>query len=119
MLLKSLVDKLLKEKKKPMKWLAEAMGKTFDGLKKSLLNHSIKYSDIVLMAEILEVSPAIFFASEIRPQKDPLLVTDDKETHENYLSLNRSLDDCKELNRQLKDQLKDKELIISLISKTK
>jgi len=119
MLLKSLVDKLLKEKKKPMKWLAEAMGKTFDGLKKSLLNQSIKYSDMVLMAEILEVSPAIFFASEIRPQKETLPVTPDKDTHENYFFLKSSLDDCKELNRQLKDQLKDKEMIISLISKNK
>lgn len=117
MSLKNIVDGILKEKSRPMSWLADEMGKTFDGLKLSLVKGSIKYNDIIEMAKTLEVPPAVFFQTETvyadYHNGGPVLA----ETKENYGDLKGNLKNCKEMLAALKDQLKDKEMIISLLSK--
>ena len=117
MSLKNIVDGILKEKSRPMSWLADEMGKTFDGLKLSLVKGSIKYNDIIEMAKTLEVSPAVFFQTETfyadYHNGESILA----ETKENYGDLKGNLKNCKEMLAALKDQLKDKEMIISLLNK--
>lgn len=115
--LKSIIDEILKKKKRPFSWLADQMGMTFDGFKLSLNNRSIKYRDIVLMTKILEVSPMVFFsgptaaAAELpgKSANDPINLE--------HGELKQALKSCKELNAALKDQIKDKDKIIALISK--
>src|SRR5687768_11708999 len=103
--LKSIVDGILKEKSRPMSWLADEMGKTFDGLKLSLIKGSIKYNDIIEMAKVLEVSPAVFFRTEnvyadFNNGESALA-----ETRENYGDLKGNLKNCKEMLAALKNQL--------------
>jgi len=117
MVLKSIVDELLKEKGRSLTWLSTEMEKTFDGLKLSLTRGSIKYNDIITMAKVLEVTPATFFQSEVAPytrKASQSLVGDQKEE---YSDLKSSLKNCKEMLTTLKDQIKDKDKIISLLSK--
>ncbi|HMI00971.1 MAG TPA: hypothetical protein VK541_00735 [Pedobacter sp.] len=117
MSLKNIVDGILKEKNRPMSWLADEMGKTFDGLKLSLVKGSIKYNDIIEMAKRLEVPPAVFFRTEHAygdyNNGDSVLA----EAKENYGDLKGNLKNCKEMLAALKDQLKDKETIISLLNR--
>ena len=51
MYLKETVARLLKNKNRSLSWLALEMGKSFDGLKLSLVKGSIKYLDIILNGE--------------------------------------------------------------------
>lgn len=119
MSLKTIVDELLKEKNRPMSWLAEEMNKTFDGLKLSLIKGSIKYNDIIEMARILEVAPAFFFGKEnsgydaVKGWKQVPL----SEPKENYIAAKTSLRDQREVIALLKEQIKDKDMIISLLTK--
>ena len=122
--LKSVVDEILKEKNRPMSWLADEMGKTFDGLKLSLVRGSIKYNDLIVMARVLEVSTDVFFPEEVNPyssRKNPNFLSEPKEE---YQSSKNDLKNCKEMMATLRDQIgtlrdqiKDKEKIISLLSK--
>ncbi|NRF38478.1 hypothetical protein [Pedobacter foliorum] len=117
MALKSIVDELLKEEGRSMTWLSVEMGKTFDGLKLSLTRGSIKYNDIIAMAKVLEVPPATFFQTEVTPYNNKTaqsLVGDQKGE---YADLKNNLKNCKEMLTTLKDQIKDKDKIISLLSK--
>lgn len=118
MTLKTIVDGLLKEKNRPLSWLAEEMSKTFDGLKLSLIKGSIKYNDLIEMARILEVSPSIFFQTGLDAyavtNTDPQLLSESKE---NYSDTKAGLKSCKEMLAVLKEQIKDKETIISLLSR--
>ena len=117
MLLKSVVDGILKEKSRPMRWLAGEMGKTFDGLKLSLVNGSIKYNDILIMAKILDVPASVFFPEREKSsleQKEPNFLGDLKPEDK---SIRNELKNCREMLSTLKDQLKDKDKIISLLSK--
>jgi hypothetical protein len=115
MLLKDIVDGLLKAENRPLSWLAGEMNMTFDGLKLSLLKGSLKYNDLKRMAVILKVQPEQFFrAADDQPGKFTMgeeLVT--------YTSLRNELASCKELVDALKSQLKDKEKIIGLLSGSK
>ncbi|WP_316790154.1 hypothetical protein [Pedobacter frigoris] len=117
MFLKNVVDGILKEKNRPMSWLADEMDKTFDGLKLGLVRGSIKYNDLIAMAMILKVSPSVFFESEPAPYKNQKGNETLADTKEEYNDLKSSLKNCKEMLSALKDQLKDKEKIISLLSK--
>lgn len=118
MSLKIMVDGLLKERNRPMSWLAEEMSKTFDGLKLSLIKGSIKYNDLIEMAKILEVSPSVFF--QITPSTynaksaTPHVLSESKE---NYSDVKANLKNCREMLATLKEQIKDKEMIISLLSR--
>ncbi|MBB2150135.1 hypothetical protein [Pedobacter gandavensis] len=114
--LKSIIDEILKKKKRPFSWLADQMGMTFDGFKLSLNNRSIKYRDIVLMTNILEVSPMVFFSRPTAAAELPGKSANDRVTLEQG-ELKQALKSCKELNAALKDQIKDKDKIIALISK--
>ena len=117
MALKRIVDELLKEKGRSMTWLAQEMDKTFDGLKLSLTRGSIKYNDIIALSKVLEVPPAIFFQSPVIPYATKItesLVADQKAE---YADLKSNLKNCKEMLTALKDQIKDKDKIISLLSK--
>lgn len=115
MYLKNIVDEILKDKARSLSWLAVQMGKTFDGLKLSLVKESLKYKDLSEMARILEVSPNTFFQSELPPYtrvnseniQDAKTALDEKGNAKTY----------KDLVAALRDQLKDKEKIISLMSK--
>jgi lambda repressor-like predicted transcriptional regulator len=114
--LKVVVDGLLREKNRSMSWLADEMGKTFDGLKLSLVRGSIKYNDIIEMAKILEVPPAFFFpAASLYKEnsRSGLLISEPKAE---YSESKNNLKNCKEMLAALKDQLKDKEMIISLLN---
>jgi lambda repressor-like predicted transcriptional regulator len=114
MSLKSIVEEILKEQGRPLTWLAEKVGKTADGLRLGLMNKSVKYKDLLLMAEALNVSPCNFFKA------DETLVSTKKSTlAELSVEYGDSLKNCKELNAALKDQLKDKERIISLLNEAK
>ena len=117
MVLKSVVDEQLKKKGRSMTWLAAEMGKTFDGLKLSLTRGSIKYNDIITLSKVLEVPPATFFQSTAIPYSSKItesLVGDQKGE---YSDLKNNLKNCKEMLTALKDQIKDKDKIISLLSK--
>lgn len=120
MQLKEIVDDLLKQRNRSLSWLAQQIGKTFDGLKLSLLKESVKYSDVKRIAEVLNVSPGSLF-----PEHDEQLQEDNytdkgnilEEENFQYGSLRKELVACKELTGTLKDQLKDKEKIIELLNK--
>ncbi|WP_288881356.1 hypothetical protein [Pedobacter panaciterrae] len=117
MVLKRIVDELLKEKSRSMTWLAEKMDKTFDGLKLSLTRGSIKYNDIITLSKVLDVPPATFFQTTVIPYSNKSvesLVSDQKAE---YTDLKSNLKNCKEMLAALKDQIKDKDKIISLLSK--
>lgn len=117
MKLKIVIDGILKKKKRPFSWLADQMERTFDGCKLSLINGSIKHSDITLMAKILEVSPIVFFSdTEAITAELPGKSVSDRVTAEHY-ELKQALKSCKELNAALKDQIKDKDKIIALMNK--
>lgn len=117
MSLKKTVDKILREKNRSLSWLAHSIGKTFDGLRLGLLNESVKYKDIVAMARILEVSPAFFFETGVKdPNAEENLLAEPKSE---YGELKANLKTCKDLIATLKDQVKDKERIISLLKKDK
>lgn len=117
MFLKNVVDGILKEKNRPMSWLADEMNKTFDGLKLSLVRGSIKYNDLISMSRILEVPPSIFFESQPTPYKNPGQIESIADAKGEYNDLKSNLKNCREMLSTLKDQLKDKERIISLLSK--
>ncbi|PYF75825.1 hypothetical protein [Pedobacter nutrimenti] len=114
MTLKTTVDEILKKKNRSLSWLAVEMDKTFDGLKLSLVKGSIKYNDIVSMSAILNVSPNVFFEQDKAAVKEG---TGPGESETEYASLKNDLRNCRELSAALKDQLKDKEKIIGLLTK--
>jgi len=116
--LKAKVSVLLKERNRTMSWLAKEMDRTFDGLKGSLVNGSIKYVDLVKLLDILSVSPQVLF-------EDPTYSQDSKKTRTlladnagEYLAIKRDLANCTEIVAGLKSQIKDKEKIISLMHKS-
>ncbi len=115
MYLKNIVDEILAEKTRSLSWLAVQMGKTFDGLKLSLVKESLKYKDLSEMAKILEVSPNTFFQSKFPTyiSNNAENIADSKADYEEKLNVKA----YKELVAALKDQLKDKEKIIALMSK--
>nr|WP_068890175.1 hypothetical protein [Pedobacter panaciterrae] len=115
--LKSIVDEILTENGRSMTWLSQEMGKTFDGLKLSLVRESIKYKDIITLSKVLNVPPATFFQTIAIPYNNELtesLVGDQKGE---YTDLKNNLKNCKQMLTALKDQIKDKDKIISLLSK--
>lgn len=114
MSLKSILDGILKEKHRSLSWLAQSMGKTFDGLRLGLINESIKYKDMLLMAEILEIPPSKFFIEN--PEG---LISSHSMVSETTVEYGDNLKSCRELTATLKDQLKDKERIIALLSEGK
>lgn len=117
MALKATIDKILKERNRSLSWLAHGIGKTFDGLRLGLLNESVKYKDIILIAEKLEVSPCVLFDEEkgYQIQNNTIPV----EAGPEYGDLRANLKTCKELISTLKDQVKDKERIINLMKEDK
>ncbi|MDR6782048.1 hypothetical protein ABIE26_001463 [Pedobacter africanus] len=118
MALKATIDKILKDKNRSLSWLAHGIGKTFDGLRLGLLNESVKYKDILLIAEKLEISPCVLFNEGKGYQqnhKDNMLA----EPVSEYGDLKANLRTCKELISTLKDQVKDKERIINLMQDEK
>lgn len=108
--LKDIVDKILKNQNRSLSWLALEMDKTFDGLKLSLIKGSLKFTDLKKMAEILKVSPVVFFEGEIVSEN---LVAEDRV---GYYSLKMELEACRELTTSLKGQVADKEKIIGFLS---
>ncbi|MFA4869008.1 MAG: hypothetical protein WC623_12455 [Pedobacter sp.] len=114
MSLKAIVEGILKGQGRSLTWLAEKVGKTVDGLRLGLMNKSVKYKDLLLMAEVLNVSPCNFFKTE-----DTSATVQKNILAEPPIEYGDALKNCKELNAALKDQLKDKERIISLLSEVK
>lgn len=63
--LRKIVEDLLKEKKLTRAWLASKVKMKPDGLRLALTVGSLKFNQIVLMSDALQVSPTLFFpASE-------------------------------------------------------
>ncbi len=118
MQLKQIIDELLKERNRSLSWLAQNTGKTFDGLKLSLIKESLKYSDVIKIAKVLDVSVCKLFAEHtLKPADDRFLNNLEEENVTYSTAIQKELEACKELNITLKNQLKDKELIIQLLSK--
>ncbi len=111
---KAIIEGILKEQGRSLTWLANKTNKTVDGLRLGLMNQSVKYKDLVLIAETLNVSPCTFFT--IRETS-----TNGKQNvlAEPTVEYGDHLKNCRELNAALKDQLKDKERIISLLNEAK
>jgi len=102
MTVKDIVDDLLKKEKRSASWLSKEMGMTPDGLRLGLLKESIKYSSIVQLCGILGVKAGVLFG------EGEVLRTaiDDKQGN-----------DDRQLVRLLKEQVRDKQLIIDLLIK--
>ncbi|ADY53384.1 hypothetical protein Pedsa_2845 [Pseudopedobacter saltans DSM 12145] len=117
MKLKDIVDELLRERERSLSWLAQQVGKTFDGFRLSLIKESIKYTDLRRMAEVLEVPPSVLFISDIKylKKKEDLKILEDQETSYTRLSADEEMQ--KEFIESLKNQIKDKNRIIELLSK--
>ncbi|MBE9600866.1 hypothetical protein [Pedobacter sp. MC2016-24] len=115
--LKQTVDAILKSKSRSLRWLATEMDKTPDGLKLSLVRHSIKYIDIISMSAILDVPISKFFEPEPASEQDQekALLAAEQKTED--IDLKNSLKAYRELISTLKDQIKDKDRIIKLLDK--
>lgn len=103
--LKNIVDQYLQEKNRSLSWLAAEMGKTFDGLKLSLVKGSLKYNDIITLLKLLDIKPGVLFGLPDPPAKVKTETPEDK--------------NCKEMVAALKSQLKDKDQIIALLMNRK
>jgi hypothetical protein len=125
MSLKETVDKILKERKLSKTWLATKVGMKLDGLRYALTKHSLKFDEIFMMAQALELPVSTFF-----PEQKHLYNTSDENnlasdsSNPAYLSNNQKIElkklrdqvvKLKEDNANLKDQLKDKAHIIALL----
>lgn len=117
MFLKSVVDKILIEQNRSLSWLAGEMGKTFDGLRLSLIRGSIKYIDIQKMAKVLNVPVARFFVHPDEFNVETSLILNDVQESYGISSYNKELQNCQEMVSALKSQIKDKDKIITLLSK--
>jgi len=115
--LKQTVDAILKSKSRSLRWLAAEMDKTPDGLKLSLIRHSIKYIDIISMSTILEVPISRFFEIEPDADKHENKSGSPLEQKSEDIDLKSNLKTCRELIATLKDQIRDKDKIISLLDK--
>ena len=113
-MLKEIVYKLLKDDGRPLGWLATEMNMTPDGLKLSLSNESMKYTSLKAMGEILGVGPEFFFSGTAAGVPANVM----NEELATYTHLKRELAACKELIEALKSQIRDKDRIIELLSKS-
>ncbi|RZK76703.1 MAG: hypothetical protein EOO92_14200, partial [Pedobacter sp.] len=64
MKLKEKVDKLLKEQNLTKTWLANKVGMKLDGLRYSLNNHSLKFDEVFMMAEALQIPLSELFPEQ-------------------------------------------------------
>ncbi len=116
MFLKLVVDGILTEQNRSLSWLAAEMGKTFDGLRLSLIRGSIKYIDIQKMAKILNVPIVRLFTDPTDfNEESRLIINEPAETY--HTKYGTELKNCQEMVAALKSQLKDKDKIITLLSK--
>jgi len=116
MKLKDIVDDLLKERERSLSWLAQQVGKTFDGFRLSLIKESVKYTDLKKIAEVLEISPNVLFGIGVKYT----LENGEFKTEEfgqKYTISNSQVEMYKQLTESLKNQLKDKDKIIELLTK--
>jgi hypothetical protein len=108
-MVKDIVAELLKKEKRSASWLSEKMDMTPDGLRLSLVNETIKYSSVVRLCGILGVKASLLFGED-----EVLRVAlDDKQGE--IASIPRN--DERQLVKLLKEQVKDKQLIIDLLVK--
>jgi len=105
---KDIVAELLKKDKRSASWLSEKMGMTPDGLRLSLVNETIKYSSVVRLCGILGVRASLLFGEEER-------LTSELVKHDEIASIPRN--DERTIIKLLKEQIKDKQLIIDLLIK--
>jgi len=114
MQLRTIVERILRERNHNLSWLALQMGKTFDGLRLGLIKGSVKYNDLILMAEKLGVTPGELFPMTEAEEIGKMSLA---EQQIQYRSMQSELQSCKEMASVLKEQLKDKELIIELLNR--
>jgi hypothetical protein len=118
---KDIVAELLKKEKRSASWLSEKMGMTPDGLRLSLVNETIKYSNVVRLCGILGVRASLLFGEEERLTSE--LVKHDEigfsaeasRAREGLGTIPRN--DERTIIKLLKEQIKDKQLIIDLLIK--
>lgn len=120
--LKAAVDAVLEKDNRSLNWLATQMDRTFDGLKLSLVKGTIKYTDILKMADILKVPAADFFpqqgtVTQIQSGKRNIQANNSTvaEPEGGYHSSRELL--LLEQIELLKNQIRDKERIIDLMSR--
>lgn len=117
MFLKSVVDGILIEQNRSLSWLATEMGKTFDGLRLSLIRGSIKYTDLQKMAEVLNEPVVRFFTPPFEYRVAGKMVLNEPAEEYRVSPHGKELRNCREMVETLKSQLKDKDKIITLLSK--
>lgn len=115
--LKQVVDGVLAEQNRSLSWLASEMGKTFDGLRLSLIKGSIKYIDIQKMAKVLNIPVVRLFTepAEFGATATNMILNEPAEAYR--INNKLALQNCQEMVDALKSQLKDKDKIITLLSK--
>ena len=109
MILKETVADLLKKEKRSASWLSKEIGMSVDGFRLSLEKESIKYSSIVQLCGILGVKASLLFGEE----KVLRVALDDKQSNDDAPKRGSH----SEVIRLLKSQVKDKDLIISMLLK--
>lgn len=117
MSLKHAIDTILADQNRTFSWLAKQMGKTFDGLKLSLIRESIKYKDIIRLAAILEVTVKELFVNSENNQNQEKVGYPIKDLKSENNELKNSLKNCSDMTTALKQQVKDKQTIIDLMNK--
>lgn len=71
--LKVRIERQLKAQGKTLLWLAEQMGKNPDGLKHLIQEGTLKYNDMIAMADVLGVGPGLLFGEEQIRDKDRII----------------------------------------------
>lgn len=115
MFLKQVVDGILAEQNRSLRWLALEMGKTFDGLRLSLIRGSIKYTDIQKMAKILNIPIVRLFTEPTEATASNMILNEPAETYQ--VNHKMALRNYQEMVDALKSQIKDKDKIIALLTK--
>lgn len=121
MSLKETVEKILEEQQRSLSWLATEMGKTFTGLKMSLVNESIKYADLKKMVDILNIPITILFdgstsqkiKGNYNNQAGTSMLLNDPEVKYKKIEV----DGLKKQIQLLESKLVDKDKIIELLTK--
>lgn len=123
MTLKERVEIELKKQKRSLSWLALKIEMTVDGLRGSLVTESIKYSNIVRVCEAMGIKAGVLFGEEENLTSESVKhgevaasaapSRNDTETS----SAQAGFKDSEEMIRMLKEQIRDKERIIELLSK--
>jgi len=109
------VKKELDNRKRPLKWLADEIGMSRQGLKSALESKSVKMNILLDIADTLKVPvlDLLYTDSNISKAQNSII---DRESSEKFKEENKLL---KKRISELEDQLRDKNMIVSLMTEKK